>query len=138
MRFETTVDIDAAPGKIWSILTDLERWPHMTPSITGVERLDGGALAIGSQSRVHQPKLRPAVWTVTELDPGRVFVWESRAPGVVTIAGHYLTPADDGATVRFTLDQQGPAAPLIGLLYGRLTRRYVTQEAQGLKRLAES
>jgi hypothetical protein len=57
---------------------------------------------------------------------------------VVTTGGHYLLPGDAKVTARLTIDQRGPGAPLIGLLYGRLTRRYVSQEAEGLKRLAES
>ena len=137
MRFVTTIDIDAAADKVWSVLVDVGRRPEMTPSVTRVERLDDD-FGDGSRTRLHQPRLRPAIWTVTEFDPGRSFVWESRAPGVVTTAGHYLTPGDGTVTVRLTLDQRGAAAPLIGLLYGRLTRRYMTQEAEGLKRLSES
>ncbi len=138
MHFEIAVDVDAAPETVWNHLADIERWPTMTASVTRVERLGDAPFGQGSQARVHQPKLQPAVWTVTAFEPGASFVWESRGPGVVTTGGHYVTPAGDGSAVRLTLDQKGPAAPLIGLLYGRLTRRYVTMEAEGLKRLAES
>jgi uncharacterized membrane protein len=138
MHFEATVEIDAPIDKIWSILMDLERWPEMTPSVTRVERLGEPPLAPGSQARLHQPRLRPAIWTVTELEEGRTFVWESLAPGLVTTAGHYLTSGSGMVTSRHTIDQQGFAAPLLSLLYGRLVRRYITQEAEGLKRLAES
>ncbi|MFI0354683.1 SRPBCC family protein [Actinomadura sp. 9N407] len=134
MRFEITVGIDAAPETIWDLLIDIEHWPRMTASVTQAQRLDDGAFGKGSRVRVDQPKLQPAVWTVTEFEPGRSFVWESRTPGIVTTGAHIVT--DDGVTLSLT--QKGAAAPLLGLLYGRLIRRYVTMEAEGLKRLAES
>jgi uncharacterized membrane protein len=134
MPFEITVAIDAAPETIWNHLIDIERWPLMTESVTRVQRLDDGPFEKGSRARVNQPKLPPAVWTVTEFDPGRSFTWESRTPGIVTTAAHVLT----GDGVKLTVAQKGPTAPLVSLLYGRLTRRYATMEAEGLKRLAES
>lgn len=136
MHFETSVDIAASPETVWKLLTDVERWPEMTASIDRVELLDK-PFALSSRARVHQPKIPAAVWTVTELTEGEAFTWESRSPGVTTTGVHALTRTPDGVTVRLTLDQKGPLAPLFGLLTGRLTRRYVTMEADGLKAKAE-
>lgn len=136
MHFETSVDIAASPETVWKLLTDVERWPEMTASIDRVELLDK-PFAVSSRARVHQPKIPAAVWTVTELTEGEAFTWESRSPGVTTTGVHALTPTPDGVTVRLTLDQKGPLASLFGLLTGRLTRRYVTMEADGLKAKAE-
>ena len=138
MRFEITVDIDAPRDKVWEHLVAIERWPEMTRSVSRVERLDDGPLGKGSQARVHQPKLRPAVYTVTDFEPGRSFTWESRGPGIVTTAGHILTESSGTVSARLTLTQTGPAAPVIGLLYGRLIRRYVTMEAEGLKAISQT
>jgi uncharacterized membrane protein len=136
VHFETSVDIAASPETVWKLLTDVERWPEMTASIDRVELLDK-PFAVSSRARVHQPKIPAAVWTVTELTEGEAFTWESRSPGVTTTGVHALTRTPDGVTVRLTLDQKGPLAPLFGLLTGRLTRRYVTMEADGLKAKAE-
>jgi uncharacterized membrane protein len=138
MRFEITVDISAPLETVWGHLVDIERWPRMTDSVTRVERLDDGPFGKGSKARVHQPKLPAAVWTVTDFEPGRAFTWESRTPGVVTTGAHILTESAGTVSAHLTLDQKGPAAPLIGLLYGRLTRRYVTMEAEGLKTISHS
>lgn len=138
MQFEIAVDIDAPPETVWKHLTDIEGWPRMTGSVTRAELLGDGPFGEGSRARLQQPRLRPAVWTVTAFEPGTSFVWESRDPGIVTTAGHFLSPREGGVMACLTIEQRGPAAPLVGLLYGRLTRRYVTMEAQGLKRLSES
>lgn len=137
MHFETSVDIDAPPEIVWNLLKDVERWPDMTASMDRVELLDE-PFALGSRARVHQPKLPATVWTVTAFDENRTFTWESRSTGVTTTGAHEIVPAADGrSTVRLTLDQKGPLSPFFALLAGRLTRRYVTMEAEGLKAKAE-
>jgi uncharacterized membrane protein len=137
VHFEISVDIAATPETVWNLLKDVERWPEMTASIDRVELLDK-PFALSSRARVHQPKIPAAVWTVTALTENETFTWESRSPGVTTTAVHDITPTPDGVTVRLTLDQKGPLAPLFALLTGRLTRRYVTMEANGLKTKAET
>lgn len=137
MHFETSVDIAAAPETVWSLLKDVERWPEMTDSIDSVELLDK-PFALSSRARVHQPKIPAATWTVTDVTEGEAFTWQSRSPGVTTTATHDITTKPDGTvTVRLTLTQKGPLAALISLFTGRLARRYVTMEANGLKSKAE-
>ncbi|OLT28967.1 hypothetical protein BJF79_10705 [Actinomadura sp. CNU-125] len=137
MRFEITVDVAAPPERVWSILTDVERLPDLTPSMEHVELLDG-PLRRSARARVRQPRLAPAVWTVTEFTEHESFTWESRTAGVTTTGGHLVRPAPGGATLRLTLVQVGPLAPLLGLLLGRRARAYVTMEANGVKKAAES
>ena len=45
-----------------------------------------------------------------------------------------IARGDGTCQVRLTLDQTGPLGSLFGLLYRRLTRRYVQMEADGLYR----
>ncbi|TDD76499.1 polyketide cyclase [Actinomadura darangshiensis] len=137
MHFEISVDIDAAAETVWALLADVERWPGMTDSIDRVELLDK-PFALSSKARVHQPRLPAAVWTVTAFDENETFTWESRSPGVRTVAAHDIARRPDGTvSVRLAIDQTGPLAPAASLLAGRLTRRYVTMEANGLKAEAE-
>ena len=69
---------------------DLEHWPEWTASVTSVELLEPGPLAVGTRARVIQPKLKPAVWEVTQAKAGRGFTWVTRHPG---LSGHRPPPA---------------------------------------------
>ena len=92
------------------------------------------------KARVRQPKLPVAVWEVTELVPGRSWTWVARGPGVRTTATHTVIPAADnpgGTRVESLLVQEGPLGAVIARVYARLTRRYLTMEAEGLKARCE-
>ncbi|MEA2502067.1 MAG: hypothetical protein QOD01_2178 [Actinomycetota bacterium] len=137
MDYEFAVEIDAAPDEVWMALTDVERWPEWTPSMTRVERLDPGPFQVGSTARIKQPRFPAVVWRVTELEPGQSFSWTASGSGVTTLAGHRITPRGDGVEVTLSVRQTGPLAWLAGLITSRLTQRYVQMEANGLKRRSE-
>jgi len=61
------------------------------------------------------------------------------SPGVTTTGTHLVRPLGSGrAQLTVGISQSGPMAPLVGLLTGRRTGRYIRLEADGLKRCAES
>ncbi|MCT2585556.1 SRPBCC family protein [Actinophytocola gossypii] len=132
------VDVDAPPATLWTILTQPSTWPAWTESMDTVDLLDGD-LRLGARARIVQPGLRPMVWTVTAFEPGRAFTWTAEAAGVRTAGTHEVEALDGGARSRLTLGltQRGALAPLIRLLLGRRSRRYVGLEAAGLKAAAE-
>ena len=139
MEFEISTDIDAAPGDVWMVVTDVERWPQWTASMTSVERLDEGPFSVGSTARVRQPKLPVAVWEVVDLEPEVSFSWTARTPGITTTAEHRLTSRPGGGVgVTLSIRQTGPLSPLVALFTSRITRRYVQIEADGLKRRCEN
>ncbi len=127
----------AAPaGALWTVVADVEAWPRHTRSMKRVT-LDG-PLRVGAVATIRQPRLPVARWTVTELEEGRAFMWESRGPGVHAVARHEVRPGAAGTSALvLTFDQRGALAGPLGLLLGRLTRRYVTMEAEGLTAAAE-
>ncbi|HEX5543098.1 MAG TPA: SRPBCC family protein [Micromonospora sp.] len=137
MRLEVSTEIAAPPEQVWAVLSDVERMPEWTASMTRVRRLDEGPLAVGSTVRVEQPRLRPATWRVTQYDPGRSFTWQSTSGGVTTVASHELVSHGDAVRVTLIVQQTGLLAALVGLLAGSLTRRYIVMEAEGLKRRCE-
>lgn len=139
MRFETRIDIDAAPDIVWSAVRDITRWPQFIASMDTVTPLDDEPLDVGSQVRIKQPRMPAMVWLVTAWDEGKSFTWQTRSAGVLTTGLHTVAPRDDGGTtLTLGIEQTGALAPLIGLLSGARTRRYVGIEGASLKADSEA
>ena len=103
-----TVTIAAPPERVWAVIVDVERWPERIPTVDAVERLDAGPLAVGSRTRLQQPRLPTAVWTVTELTDGSSYTWESSSPGVTVTASHLVEPHPDGSRLTLAVTVSGP------------------------------
>jgi uncharacterized membrane protein len=138
MRFEDSVDVAAPAQQVFDTYADVEHWPSWTSTVTSVELLDKGPLRVGFRARLRQPRLPVAVWQVTALVPGREFTWVSRGRGVETVGVHRVAALTD-ATSRVTaiIEQTGPLAVVGGLLGGRLIRRYLRTEVEGIKAYCE-
>jgi hypothetical protein len=137
--FTTTIDIQVLPDRVWAVLLDIERWPEWTATVESLERLDPGALAVGSTARICQPKLRPAVWQVTELDETtKTFTWVTRQPGVQVAGRHRVEEIEGGSRVTLSIQFSGLLGPLLARLYRRLNQRYLAIEAEGFRQRCES
>ncbi len=133
-----TLTIAAPPEQVWEVLADVGRWPERIPTVDAVERLDSGPLAVGSRTRLKQPRLSEAVWTVTGLTSGSSFTWQSRSPGVSVVAAHDVEPHPEGSRLTLTLTMYGPLSGIGWLMTKSLTRRYVETEAASIKKAAEN
>jgi hypothetical protein len=140
MLIERVIDIAAPPEKVWEVMSDVSKWQEWTDSIRYIDSLDGrGPLAVGKRYKIFQPKLPPAVWTLTALEPGRYFEWQSKGPGIKVTAGHRVDPAPGGSRATLYIRQEGLLGDLMGrLLENKVSRPYVEKEAQGLKRRSEA
>ena len=138
MRIEHSIDIAAPVERVWELTLDVEAWPQHSSTITSVERLDDGPLAVGSTARVKQPAQPTRIWTVTALEPTRRFAWATRAMGTTMTGGHELAPTEGGMRNTLTVDIEGPLAPLVGLLIRRPIRKAISTENEGFKSAAES
>jgi uncharacterized membrane protein len=136
--YSVTLRIDAPPEKVFAVLCDVERWPEWTATMSSVQRLESGPFGVGSSARIRQPRLRAAVWQVTGFEDQRNFTWSTRSPGLRMTAGHLIAPQDQGSSATLSFELSGFMARLAARLYGSLIERYITTEAQGLKRRCES
>jgi len=119
-------------------MSDPERWHEWTPSVRSIRLLGRGPLAVGKRALIRQPKFRPAVWTVTALDPGRSFVWKSGAPGMWVYGHHSVEPLGAGSRAWLRLHYEGPLGVLLARWTRGITNRYLAYEAKGLKQRSES
>ncbi|WP_433018070.1 SRPBCC family protein [Kribbella sp. CA-294648] len=138
MRFDYSATIQATPGRVWEIFSDVARWAAWSPTIDSVERLDEGPIYIGARTRIRQPKLPVAVWEVTELIEGEYFEWVARGPGVKTTGGHRVSEVSGSTVATATLIQEGPLGWVLGRMMAKLTREYIALEVESLKKIAES
>ena len=139
MRFEQSIDIEAGQQRVWDVLSDLEAWPRQIETVDVVELLTPPPVATGSRIRLKQPKLPEGTWDVTAWDPPSFFEYRQKSGGVTTVAGHRVEVlAERRSRLTLTLEMRGLLVPVVGRLYKDLTNRYMTIEAEGMKRAAES
>ena len=137
LSFSRSVDINAAPDAVLAVMSDVERWPEWTASVTSIKRLDSGPFAIGSRARIRQPKLPPALWTVSAIEPGRSFTWISKGPGILVTAHHSIEPRNGGSRVTLSIRYEGLLAKVVAWMTNDINERYLTMEANGLKARCE-
>jgi hypothetical protein len=137
--YSTSITINASQETIWKVLSDVAHWHEWTPTVTKVEVLDGPELKLNNRYKVFQPKLQPAIWSVTVLTPPTNFTWESHMPGMHMIAEHILKPINANQTeLTLTFAFQGWLGELVGRLYRTTVESYIAIEAQSLKKRVES
>ena len=136
-QFQIIREIDAKPERVWRVMADIERWPEWTESISKIEPQDDAVFAVGSRIRVFQPKLRPAVFTITVWEPNRGFIWISKTMGLHVEGRHVIEATSAGSKVTLTLKFVGLLAGVIGFFGQRLTEHYMELEIDGLKARSE-
>jgi uncharacterized membrane protein len=138
MRWEDTVTIEAPAEVVWDLTLDIASWPGITPTMTSVERLDEGPMHVGSSARVKQPRQTAAVWTVTRLEPGRGFTWQTRRMGMTMTGSHMVEPVGDHCRNTLSIDVEGRGSVLFGRMFGRMVATAIATENAGFRAKAES
>ena len=131
-----SITIDAPIDIVWSVFTDVERWPTWASSFTSVELIDG-PMRLGAKARIRQPRLPTVVWEVTKWEPGRSWTWTATGPGARTDASHVLSVSGRGTVAQQSIVSSGLIGRLFAVVWRSLTRRYLAIEAEGLKQRSE-
>ena len=137
--YAASLVIGAPRESVWRVLAAVVAWPKWLPTVSAVEALNGEPLQIGFKYIVRQPKLRPATWVVTELEPPRCFAWQARTPGLLMVASHTIEESSLGkslVTLRFSFT--GVLGAPIGWLFRSITERYLAQELASLRSVVEA
>ena len=133
-----TVRSAATPDRLWSIVSDVERWGDRLPTVDVVRPLGSGPTGVGSTFDVRQPGLPKAVWEVTVWQqPARSFTWVSTSPGIRSTAVHTVHDDGGGSRLDLSLEWSGSLARVLELLIGRKAQGMVETEAETFTRLAE-
>ena len=135
--FIRSVEIAAPPARVFAVMSDIERWHEWTASVTSIRQLDPGPLAVGTRALIRQPKFPPALWKVTDVEPGRGFTWVSRAPALRVFAHHFVEPQGTGTRATLSLRYEGFLGKAMARMTRDITERYLDLEAAGLKSRSE-
>lgn len=139
MTITNTIEIAAPVERVWALTVDVEGWPSVTPkTVTSVNRVDGGAIGVGSQARIKQPAQPKLVWTVSEFVPNERFVWGTRTMGISMVGRHEMAPTTTGTRNTLTVELSGRGAGLFARLFGKRIGAAIALENEGFKRAAET
>jgi hypothetical protein len=137
MRYETKTTTTAEPDRLWAVVSDVEKWPAWIEVYEEVRRAESGPLKLGDSAYVKQKGLAAGEWTVTELEEGRVFAWESRQPGVRIVGRHVVDAGKTGGSrLTLQLEMTGWASGIARLVTGKKARSYVDLESARLTAVA--
>jgi uncharacterized protein YndB with AHSA1/START domain len=143
MRIVRSVEIDAAPARVFGVVADLSTHPRWRPSVREFRTADGGPPAVGSEIvevvRFAGRDVRMR-YRVTRLDPPHVLA-AGYVDGPIEVAIRFDCEAAAGGTrTTFTCDTARPriARVLPFPFFGALMGRYMDDELGNLKRLVEA
>jgi len=138
MGYKVTRTINAAPERVWELLSDTSAWKDWNPTVISID----GTIAEGQKVKLVStlnPK-RAFNLSVTKVDAPREMVWSDGMPlGLFKGERTYrLTPQGDGSTEFFMEElYTGLMAPLITKSIPDMTESFV-EFADGLKAAAEA
>lgn len=129
--------IPASRRVVWSLMSELDRWDELLPTVSRVTRVgEPGPVVLGSRFRVEQPCLPTATYEVIDWQAGSAFTWAAAGPGVTAVASLSLVDTAGGSRLTLRIDWCGPAAGLMRLLLSRKARTYMEREAATFSQLA--
>lgn len=138
---DTSIDIDAPPERVWSILMDFETYPSWNPFITSIEgdqRVGGKLKAQLSPPDGKAMTFKPAVQVFEE---GTELTWLGRVllPGIFDGRHTFRVEARDGGSTFIQREQfTGIISGLLMRFIGEDTEKGFHLMNQALKERAES
>ena len=130
-----SVDIVAAPARVWALLTDAAGFPSWNSTVTSIE----GPIELGKKLAIRVP-ISPRVFTprVTAFESNRRMVWQDgAAPMFQGVRVYEITPTNGGSCFTMTETFSGLMLPMIAGSLPDFVPVF-TQYAADLKRAAEA
>src|SRR5919106_1296833 len=125
----------AEPSAVWALWSDPGRWSQWNDQIAQAEL--NGSFEVGTVARIKFKRGGTIHFTITKIEPERVFTDEARLPGARMGHEHRIDPTGEGIEIRNRLYITGPLARLYALLIGRSMRRSVPRFVERERELAE-
>ena len=107
----------AAPPAVWALWADASRWPEWNEELESGEL--HGELAVGTEASVKFKRGGRMRFTVSAVEPERLFIDEAKLPGCRFGHEHRIEPAGAGSEITHRLYLKGPTSGLFSRLFGR-------------------
>jgi hypothetical protein len=132
--FECEATLEAGPAAVWTVWTDVARWPEWDIS-KEIARLDG-PFEPGVSGWAKQRGNLGGTFTITAVEAGRRWVSECPVPLGRVVFDHVLEPVAKGRVrVVKRVDVEGGIAPLVRLFVPKM-RRDIAESLARLGRVA--
>jgi len=134
--FECEATFEADPAAVWSVWTDVARWPEWDVS-KEIARLDG-PFQPGTSGWAKQRGNLGGSFTITLVEAGRRWVTECPVPLGKVVFDHLVEPVAGGRVrVVKSVDVQGGFGPLLRLFAPKM-RREIAESLAALERQVSS
>ena len=135
--FSHTLRTEAPPPAVWTVWTDVPGWPRWDTELQAAA-LDG-PFEIGARGRLTPLRGPEARFTITELDPGRSYTFETALPLARLRVRRAWQTAPDGATeITHHVSFHGLMGGIFARRFGPAFRRALPQAMERVVALAEA
>jgi hypothetical protein len=116
LSYEASGFARAAPEDVWAAWVDVASWSeseHIESARLDGEFRPGGTIASEAKG------FPRSTLTITRVEPPRLWVDESRSPGIQMTFEHVIEPGEEGTELTGRVLIRGPLARLVGVLMRR-------------------
>ncbi|MBY4573839.1 polyketide cyclase [Gordonia paraffinivorans] len=117
---EESIEIDATPEQVWSVISDLERMGEWSPQCKKMI-IRGGAVGLGTRT-ININRRGPLVWPTTSkvvrFEPNREIAF--RVAENHTVWSYTITPGDSGVTLTERREVNGSTTKISSILVDKL------------------
>ncbi|MCD2145331.1 SRPBCC family protein [Gordonia paraffinivorans] len=117
---EESIEIDATPEQVWSVISDLERMGEWSPQCKKMI-IRGGTVGLGTRT-ININRRGPLVWPTTSkvvrFEPNREIAF--RVAENHTVWSYTITPGDSGVTLTERREVNGSTTKISSILVDKL------------------
>lgn len=136
-----SVDVAAAPERVFAIASDVEGSPKMQPKIVSVEMLTPGPMRAGTKWREKRKMgsgSAEAMIEVTAFEPGKRYVFQSMSKGPGFTGEIAAVPKGGGTVLCMSMRPMGLGSRIILWMMGGMLKKELMDDLQCIKRAAEA
>ena len=139
--------INAPVERVFSVMTDLERWPENIEAITKVEKLTPGPVGSGTQfkeTRVMFGKEHTETMRFEDVVPNKGYTLAANSCGVEYASVHTLTPDAQGTLLRMEMHSKPVTlgakitSPIMGVMLKGTMRKMISKDFDEVAHACES